>query len=645
MKKIILLCLFSSLYFAQDLKFINLSQNFNNTEFEYATNRIVVKFNDDIMSRLDKKLFSRGRVGVEEIDYLVQELNVELILQQFPNAKQRLYNGNQIKLANWHKLYFEREINVDFVVNEFKKIGSLLDVQPVGIHPIIRTSNDPSRSDQWHLDQPSDNDIDIENAWDIETGNDDIIVAILDSGVRYFHKDLGGSAASFNSPTSIGGNIWINTADNDDDGVDDDGNGYIDDWVGYDFVSNEPLAPAQEDGDTPDNDPRDFNGHGTHCAGIVGAINNNGYAVSSPAGGWNNGSQTASGNGVKIMALRIGYTGGPPQLGLGFVGMDYAAEAFYYAADNGANIASCSWGSSNSGGLGDALDYFLATGSLVFKAAGNDNDEASDYMLDRPDVVGVASTDQNDVKSDFSTYGTFVDISAPGTAIMSTYHVWDDPENDYVASLSGTSMATPLAAGLAALIWSRYPSWTAAQVEQQLYDTADDIYGIPGNSSYSNPNKLGTGRINAHQALAHAGIADLKLFLQGSYNQSSGLMNTIINSDVPLTSPYSEDPVTVSSIPPDVVDWVLIELRTSTTGTATVSKSAFLRNDGRVLDIDGLDKVNFGVTAGDYFIVVRHRNHLPIMSANLISLPNSSTYDFTLGSGQYYGTGGAIQLD
>jgi len=350
------------------------------------------------------------------------------------------------------------------------------------------------------LDQANDHDMDAPEAWDIETGASSVIVAILDTGVRYFHKDLGGSNASYDNPGGANGNMWVNWAEkNGTSGVDDDGNGYVDDWVGWDFVDGGSNCWSGEDCNTEDNDPRDFNGHGTHCAGNVAAINNNGYATSAASGGWGDGSLQPTANGVKVMACRIGWSGRYFIWEVGYVRMDFAAEALYYAADNGAKIASCSWGSSNSGGIADAIDYFVAHGGLIFKAAGNDNSESADYMCGRSDVISVAATDSNDCKADFSDYGTWVDICAPGTGIWSLYHDHTDPQNDYVASLDGTSMATPLAASVAALIWSHNPSWTADQVKQQLFDSADDISGLSCNASYSG--KLGAGRINAYNAV------------------------------------------------------------------------------------------------------------------------------------------------
>jgi len=500
------LFVFATFLFAADVKHKEVDNlNAEAPSFAgYAEGKIVVKFSTDMMDRIRQSASAaQGVTGIAALDDLNKRFAVDRLLQKYPNLKPRVYQGRTINPGQWYSVTFKANENVEDVVRAYKRLKGVVDAQPVGIHRTYADINDPSYSDQWHLSQSNDADIDAPEAWDIETGSDNIIVAILDTGVRYFHKDLGGSNASYSNPEGADGNMWINEAEkNGVDGVDDDGNGYVDDWIGWDFVDG-VTGFGDEDDTTPDNDPRDFNGHGTHCSGITSAINNNGYAVGGVAGGRLSGSQAVAGNGVDIMAMRIGYSGRLFIFEVGYVQMDFAADAFYYAADNGAHIASCSWGSSNSGGLGDALDYFIAGGGMVFKAAGNDDDEGSDYMLDREDVIGVASTDQNDVKSDFSTYGDFVDISAPGTSILSTYHDHNDPENDYVASLSGTSMATPMAAGVAALIWSQNPTWTADQVEQHLYDTSDDIYGVAGNEAYAG--KLGAGRINAFNAVNNGG--------------------------------------------------------------------------------------------------------------------------------------------
>jgi subtilisin family serine protease len=467
----------------------------------YVPDRIVVKFGIALMKGINKGTLKQGKSGIPALDELAKRHKAIAIKPQFPAAKiNKQYRGKAIDLSGWHRIEFAAAIDPLAVVEEYKSLPGIVDAQPISIQPLYKIPIEQSYSSQWHLPK-----IQAPASWDIETGNPAIVVAILDTGVRYFAKDLGGANASYATPTNIEGNVWINGAEkNGTSGVDDDGNGYVDDWVGWDFVTATPAkcdSPSGEDCSDQDNDPRDFHGHGTHVAGIVAAINNNGEAVASVAGGWGNGVLESNGNGVKVMALRIGWSAFSGSAG--YVAMDYAAEALYYAANKGAQIASCSWGSENTGGLGEAIDYFLADGGLIFKAAGNSNSDAStsgDYMCSRDDVVCVAATDQNDCKASFSNYGNQVDISAPGTDIWSLFHDWHYPETDHVAAMSGTSMAAPLAASVAALIWSDKPEWTAAQVKAQLYSSADNIDGLACNSAYSG--LLGTGRINAFNAIS-----------------------------------------------------------------------------------------------------------------------------------------------
>jgi hypothetical protein len=269
-------------------------------------------------------------------------------------------------------------------------------------------------------------------------------------------------------------------------------------------------------------------------------MNNNGEAVASVAGGWGNGSVEPTGNGVKVMALRIGWSASIALAG--YVEMDYAAEALHYAANKGAKIASCSWGSENTGGLGEAVDYFLANGGLIFKAAGNDSKDVSttgDYMCSRDDVICVAATDENDCKASFSNYGSWVDIAAPGNEIWSLFQYWYDPPEDYVTNMSGTSMAAPLASSVAALIWSKEPQWTAAQVKAQLCSSADNIYGLSCNTAYLG--QLGAGRINAFRAV-NIGTPS---------TTSISLITTTSTIPSSTTTTTSIAPTTTTSVPAD----------------------------------------------------------------------------------------------
>lgn len=474
----------------------------------YAPARIVVKFDPPTLQGIDKAAMATGRTGLPALDHVGMLYGVRSLRPQFPGAKQKSYKGKVIDLSGWHEVEFSGKVDVLAAVKQYKALPGVLDAQPVGIHKVTIEPNDYNYVNwpyQWHLPR-----IQAPQAWDFATGNPGIIVAVMDTGVRYFHRDLGGANASYDNPGVAEGNMWINTKEKSGTlGVDDDGNGHVDDWIGWDFVhapDNWPLMQCYpgEDCLGPDNDPRDFQGHGTHCAGNVATMNNNSYSQASVAGGWGNGSFVGGpGNGVRVMDLRIGWRAIYGILfDVGLVDMGFAAQALHYAADKGARIASCSWGSDNSGAIGEAIDYFVASGGLIFKAAGNDSSETADYLCARNDVLCVAATDQNDCKAGFSTYGSWVDISAPGVGIWSSWHNADDPVPDYIATMDGTSMSTPITASVAALIWSQNPTWTAAQVKQRLFDSADRIDNLPCNFGLTG--KLGAGRVNAFRAVGTA---------------------------------------------------------------------------------------------------------------------------------------------
>jgi subtilisin family serine protease len=464
-------------------------------------NEIVVELDSAAAAVLE--LAGLGPVGLTmspALDLLGLRFGVTSLRKQFAGADPLAAAASgRPDLSAWYVVTFNPGLATPHaLVQAYQAQPAVREAQVIGVHAVSATPNDGSFPSQWHLSQANDRDMDAPEAWDIETGDPAIIAAMLDTGVRYYHKDLGGSAASAASPTAADGNMWINALEkNGTAGFDDDGNGFVDDWVGWDFVDGATSCWAGEDCSTQDNDPRDFNGHGTHCAGNIAALNNNGYATCSPAGGWGTGVNQPAGNGATVMAMRIGWSGSSFGQEVGFVRMDFAASALFYAADNGARIASCSWGSSNSGGIGAAVDYFVASGGLVFKAAGNSNSQTADFLCARPDVYCVAATDANDVKASFSSYGTWVDISGPGVNILSSYHNHNDPTPDYVATVSGTSMATPLVAGAAAAVWSAQPAWTAAQVWAQVRDTADDIDAQ--NPAYVG--RLGSGRVNLFNAV------------------------------------------------------------------------------------------------------------------------------------------------
>ena len=268
-------------------------------------------------------------------------------------------------------------------------------------------------------------------AWDINPGSGTVVVAIVDNALQTNHVDLQAN-----------------------------------------------MLPGRDLGDN-DSDPGPPNStfsHGTHVAGIVSAVTNNNVGIAS-----------ACNNRIKILPIKATPDGGNPQ------SIYYGFEGIIWAADHGAQIISLSWG-----GIGyaqaeqEVIDYAYAKGIVIVAAAGNDNNEVENFPAAYKNVISVASLDTDDKRSSFSTYGSWVDISAPGRGILSTI-----PYDGYT-NFNGTSMATPLVASALGYVWSCFPSLTPAQLESILLSTADNI-------DEANPTQsglLGTGRINLLKAIA-----------------------------------------------------------------------------------------------------------------------------------------------
>ncbi len=327
-------------------------------------------------------------------------------------------------------------------------------VEPNVIGKYSAMPNDPSFSNCWGLNNTgqtggtNDADIDGVEAWDIETGDPGIIVAVLDSGTEYTHEDLQS-------------NIWNNADETPGNGVDDDGNGYVDDVLGWDF-----------EGD--DNDPTGSFYHGTHVAGCVAAASNNGIGIAGIAGGW-------GGNpGASLMICMVGSSAPIGEI------LD---DAILYAADNGARVITLSLTVSQTTAIDDAVTYAYNTAGAFIDCASGNGYGAVAYPANLPLICAVGATDDTDTKADFSNYGPELELTAPGVDVYSTVL------NDGYDYSDGTSFAAPHVAGVAAVILSAAPSLTNQEVRELMWNTSDDL----GAAGFDN--LYGYGRVNAWAAL------------------------------------------------------------------------------------------------------------------------------------------------
>lgn len=327
--------------------------------------------------------------------------------------------------------------------------------------------DDPSLSQLWGMNNTgqtggtTDSDIDAPEAWDITTGSNKIVVAVIDTGVDYTHPDLAA-------------NIWTNPGETPGNGIDDDGNGFVDDVHGYDFVNN-------------DGDPMDDHGHGTHCSGTIGGVGNNATGVVGV--NWT----------TSIMGLKAFDSSGSATSADEIRAVNYATMMKTKYSVN-IRLSSNSWGGSvYDQNLYDAIKAGGDAGILFVAAAGNssdDNDTTPHYpsSFDLPCIIAVAATDNQDSLANFSCYGaTSVDLAAPGVGILSTM-----PNNAY-GLMDGTSMATPHVSGVAALVSSIYPNLTVAQLKDAILKGVDPVSSLKGMM-------VTGGRLNAFGTLEYLGM-------------------------------------------------------------------------------------------------------------------------------------------
>ncbi|MFI3285832.1 MAG: S8 family serine peptidase [Rikenellaceae bacterium] len=462
---------------------------------------ILVKFRSSASDMLDAAapVTRSGRVmmtrsGIEKVDVTLDAISSTQLQRVFPVAVNREEITRTNNLHLWYVIRFDQSHDLTEVATQLAALPQVEIVEySRTITPVYDRNrraiplrgettftaksagaaatarfNDPNFAKQWNLKNdgsvPSLNsavgaDINAEEAWEIETGDPSIIVAVLDEGIMYTHPDLAA-------------NMWVNPDEEIASSTDADGNGYAGDRHGYNFVFDKGIITHNQSGDS---------GHGTHVAGLVSAVNNNGEGISSIAGG------SGVNDGVKIMSCQIidGYN---------VVTLYEEAQAIKYAADNGAVILQCSWGI-NSGAASypttsgyesdeewmagsalekDALDYFIHNagspsgvidGGIAIFAGGNEYASMVGYPSRYGDYISVAALAADNSPASYTNYESRVGISAPGGdmdyhlseegSILSTMPPLFDNDYSYYGYMDGTSMACPQVSGVVALALSR----------------------------------------------------------------------------------------------------------------------------------------------------------------------------------------------
>ncbi len=467
--------------------------------------------------------------------------NGAAVVEEFPELK-------------WQRIKLPFGVSVEQAIASYKNFAGIESVQPNYIYKLAATPNDTRFAELYGLTK-----ISAPSAWDLTTGSANTVVAVIDTGVNYAHEDLAA-------------NMWKNPGEIQGNGVDDDGNGFIDDYYGYDFFYDRA-------------DPMDENGHGTHVSGTIGAVGNNNLGIVGV--NWN----------VRLMAIKIYDADG---LGTTSAMLVNSYNYVRLMKERGVNIrvtnnsySGCTEACGYDQATKDALDAMGDAGILNVFAAGNDAtniDNSPKYpaSYNSPSLLSVAASTSSDAKAGFSNFGTKgVDIAAPGSGILSTYF----NQTKYI-SFSGTSMASPHAAGAAALLSSYNPQLSAASLKATLMNSVDPL------PQWNGVVKTG-GRLNVNNALRNQTVCNFAFDRQSQNVFPEGGTFTINvtaaqNCDYPIKSDAFFVAVTSGEIG-------------SGNGTITfeVERNSSLARQGKITIGDKVFNVNQngnGLSAGRAFL-------------------------------------------
>lgn len=475
-----------------------------------------VKLSPELAARLNvaTRSMDEAVTGEAGIDEVTARLGKARLVRIFSPAGKYEARQRKVGLDRWYRVECDESTDIESAVEAYRNVSGVeyagpvyrpericYAETPVYVKPPLAVGNvpmatgmpfnDPGLPMQWHYDHGDvevapEAGIGLFKAWEITTGSPEVVVAVIDVGVNFNHEDLKA-------------NMWVNEKERDGKyNTDDDGNGFKDDVYGYNFYLN-----------VGDIQPGD---HGTHIAGTIAAVNGNGKGVCGIAGG------TGHNDGVRIMSCQIGDPSGvylSPNL----------AQAFVYAANNGAVIAQCSWNITGyDEALDEAMEYFNTyagcdengnqtgpmKGGVIFVACGNEGREQQRYPATSEKVVAVAALNHNNQRGDYSNYGSWVDIAAPGGAgskYNTKYWIYSTAADGYVY-MSGTSMACPHVSGVAALVLSvkKGPGFCGEQLKKILLESTAGLVDEPLKD------KLGAGGLRADLAVwQDDGVAPYKV--------------------------------------------------------------------------------------------------------------------------------------
>lgn len=410
---------------------------------EYLAKTIIIKVKPAFASvcsdsKIDHPLFNSLATAISAAN-----LHKKFPFDKSPETPFNKAGQRYADLSLVYELNYTSGISLEKAISKLLLSNILVYAEPHFVPKINYSPNDPlaNPTNQYHLLN-----INAFNAWDVNKGDSSIVIGITDTGNDFTHPDL------FN-------NVKRNYADVND-GIDNDGDGFIDNYMGWDLGENDKDASWNA------------NAHGVHVSGLAAASADNNL------GG------AGTGFNCKFLPVKIADASGA---------LTQAYEGIKYAADHGCQIINCSWGGGGSSQFGqDIIDYAtINKNCLVVCAAGNNGVDGDFYPAAYNYVLSIANTSQNDVKFSNSNYGYMVDVCAPGDNVNSTW-----PGSFYITT-SGTSMSSPIVAGAAGIVKNHFPTYNGLQVGERLKVTADNIYA-------ANPlfiNKLGTGRINLYRAL------------------------------------------------------------------------------------------------------------------------------------------------